>query len=110
VSTTTQRRSARASSGTGLPTILIDLISIYVDEEGLKASHITPVPITQEEEPVETSTPTFDVLIPNPQEGDHEARSTLDTKFIDQLGTHLQNDSSKNDLGTGEKEEEMKHP
>jgi hypothetical protein len=49
-------------------------------------------------------------LIPNPQEGDHEARSTLDTEFLDQLGTQLQKDSSKNDLGAGEQEEETQQP
>jgi hypothetical protein len=57
VTTTTQRRSTRASSGMGMPTILIDLITIYDDEEGSEASHITPVPITQEEELGETSAP-----------------------------------------------------
>jgi hypothetical protein len=51
----------------GMPTVLIDLITIYDDEEGSEASHITLVPITQEEEPGETSAPTFDVLVPNPQ-------------------------------------------
>jgi hypothetical protein len=94
----------------GMPTVLIDLITIYDDEEGSEASCITPVPITQEEEPGETSAPASDVLIPNPQEGDHEARNTLDTEFLDQLGTQPQNDSSKNDLGAGEQEEEMQQP
>jgi hypothetical protein len=51
----------------GMPTVLIDLITIYDDEEGSEASRITLVPITQEEEPGETSAPAFDVLIPNPQ-------------------------------------------
>jgi hypothetical protein len=58
---------ARASSGMGMPTVLIDLITIYDDEEGSEASRITPVPITQEEEPGETSAPASDVLIPNPR-------------------------------------------
>jgi hypothetical protein len=66
-------------------TILIDFITIYDDGEGSEASHITPVPITQEEEPRETSAPTSYVLIPNPQEGDLEDRNTLGTKFLDQL-------------------------
>jgi hypothetical protein len=72
--------------------------------------HITPVPITEEEEPGETSAPASDALTPNPQEGDHETQSTLDTEFLDQLGTQPQNDSSKNDLGAGEQEEEMQQP
>jgi hypothetical protein len=55
-----------------MPTVLIDLITIYDNKEGLEASHITPVPITQEEEPWEISAPASDVLIPNPEEGDHE--------------------------------------
>ena len=88
-----------------MPTVLIDFITIYDDEEGLEASRITLVPITQEEEPWETSAPASDVLIPNPHEGDYEARSTLDTEFLDQVGTRHQNDSSKNHLGAGEQEE-----
>ena len=66
---------------------------------------ITLVQITQEEEPGETSTPSFDVLISNPQEGIHDARNTLDIEFLVQLGTGPQNGSSKNDLGVGEQEE-----
>jgi hypothetical protein len=87
VTDTAQQRSTRASIRTAMPTVLIDLITIYDDEEGSEASHITLVPITQEEELGETSTPTFDVLILNPQEGDHEAKSTLKVEFIDQMGT-----------------------
>lgn len=70
-----------------MPIVLIDLITIYEDEEGSKSSCITLVPITQEEDPRETSAPTFDVLIPNPQEGDYEARNILKTEFLDHLGT-----------------------
>jgi hypothetical protein len=105
VTTTTQQRSARASSGTGMPNVLIYLITIYDNEEGSEASRITPVPITQEEEPGETYSPTFDVLIPNPQEGDHEAKITLETEFVDKLGRNPHNESSKNELGSGEQEE-----
>jgi hypothetical protein len=94
----------------GMPTVLIDLIMIYDDEEESEASHITLVPITQEKEPGETSSPVFDDVTPNPQEGDLVARSTLDTIFLDQLGTQPQNDSSKNDLDTGEQEEGMGQP
>ena len=49
-------------------------------------------------------------MIPNPQEGDHEARSTLDIEFIDKPRTHHENDNSKNNLGAGEQEEEMQQP
>jgi hypothetical protein len=68
------------------------------------------VPITQEEEPGETSTLAFDDFIPNPQEGDLESRNTLDTIFLNQLGTHPQDDRSKNDLDTCEQEEGMGQP
>jgi hypothetical protein len=68
----------------GMPTVLIDLITIYDDEEGSEASHITPVPITQEEEPGETSAPASDDLVPKPQEGDLGARTTLNTIFLNQ--------------------------
>ena len=46
-------------------------------------------------------------MTPNPQEGDHEAKKTLDTEFLDQLRTQPHDDNSKNDLGVGEQEEEM---
>jgi hypothetical protein len=49
------------------------------------------------------STPTSDVLIQNPQEGDHEARNTLETIFPNNSGTHPQGVGSKNNLDTGEK-------
>jgi hypothetical protein len=61
VTTTTQRRITRASSGMGVPNVLIDLITIYDDEESSEVSRMTPVPITEEEEPGETSAPTSDV-------------------------------------------------
>jgi hypothetical protein len=93
-----------------VPIVLIDLITIYDDEESSKVLRITLVPITQEEVPGETSAPITDVLIPNPHEGDHKARSTLDIEFLDQLGTHPQNASSKNVLGVGEQEDEMEKP
>jgi hypothetical protein len=49
-------------------------------------------------------------LSPNPQKGDHDTKNTLDTKFLYQLGTQPQNDSTKNDLGASEQEEEMQQP
>jgi len=87
-----------------VPIVLIDLITIYDDEESSKVSRITPVPITEEEEPKETSTPSSDALTPNPQEGNHETWKTLEIEFLDQLGTQPQSDSSKNYLGAGEQE------
>jgi hypothetical protein len=107
MTTTTQLRSVRTSSGMGMPTIIIDLIMIYDNEEGLEASHITTVMIKQEKEPRETSTPNSDDVTPNAQEGDLVARSTLDTVFLDQLGTKSQNEGSKNDLDTGGHEQGM---
>jgi hypothetical protein len=104
MTTTTQRRSTRESSGTCMPIFLIYLISLYDDEEGLKSLHIILVPITHEEEPKETFAPTFDVLVPNPQEGDHEARNTLEIVFLNQLGTQPRDDISKNYFDTGEQE------
>jgi hypothetical protein len=50
-----------------MPTVLIDLITIYDYEEGLEALCITSVPITQEEEPWKKISPTSDVLILNPR-------------------------------------------
>jgi len=88
----------------GMPTVLIYLITIYDDEEGSKSSHITPLPITQEEELEETSAPTYDELVPNPQEGDLKARNTLVHLFINQIRTYPKDDNSKNDLDTGEQE------
>lgn len=87
-----------------MPTIFIDLVTIYDNEEESEASHITPVPITQEKEPGETYVPVSSDVTPNPKEGDLVARSTLDTVLLDQLGTQPQNESSKNDLDVGEQE------
>jgi hypothetical protein len=93
-----------------MPNVLIYLITIYDDEEGSEALCITPVPITQEDEPLETYAPASDVLIPNPQESDHEDRNTLDTIFPNQPGTQPQGENSKNDLDTCEQEEEIGDP
>jgi hypothetical protein len=48
VTTTAQWGIERASSGTGVPTILIDLITIYDNEESSEVSRITPIPIIVE--------------------------------------------------------------
>jgi hypothetical protein len=70
--------------------------------------------ITQEEEPGETSAPASDDLVLNPQEGDLEARTTLDTVFLNQLETQScqqpHDDNSKNDMDAGEQEEGMGQP
>jgi hypothetical protein len=49
-------------------------------------------------------------VTPNPQEGNRVARSTLETIFLDQLGTKPQNDNSKNDLDSSEQIEGMGQP
>jgi hypothetical protein len=46
-------------------------------------------------------------LIPNPKEGDHEARNTFHTIFPNQWGTQPQGESAKNGLDAGEQEEAM---
>jgi hypothetical protein len=79
----TQHEIPRTPSETSVPNILFDLITIYDDEESSYVSLITPVPITDEKEPRETFSPTFDDSIMNPRQGDHEVESILDTKFLD---------------------------
>ena len=97
----------------GIPIDLIDLMTIYGDEEGSKASHITLVLITQEEELGQPSTLASDYLIWNPLEGELEARNTLDTVFHNILETQPLGeiqphyDISKNDIVAREQEEGM---
>jgi hypothetical protein len=50
----------------------------------------------------------LDASIPNPLQGDHEAESTLDTELIDLTGTLK--DSSRHELGSGGKKEELQQP
>jgi hypothetical protein len=64
---TVQPRETRTSSGTNVPDVLIDLITIYDDEERSWFSFITPVPITKEGEPGETSSLTPKALTSIPQ-------------------------------------------
>jgi hypothetical protein len=109
VTTIAQQRAAKALSQTCIPIIPIDLITISDDEEGSEASNITLVLITQEEVPGETFAPAFDDLVLNPQEGDLEARTTLDTIFLEQLEIQPHDDSSKNDMVAGGQEEGMGH-
>ena len=61
VTTIAQQRTTRVSSGMGMPIVLIYSITIYDDAKGSEASCITLVPIRQEEEPGETSSPTSNV-------------------------------------------------
>jgi hypothetical protein len=103
---TAQLGETRTSSGTDVPNVLIDLITIYDDEEISEVSLITPVPIKEEGEPGETSAPTPEALTSIPQEGDNKAGSIMDTEFLDQSGIHPKKDSSKDELGSGEQEEE----
>jgi hypothetical protein len=93
-----------------MPTFLIDLIKIYDNEEDSEASHITFMPIAEEKKPVETFSPVFDDVTPNPQKGDLVANITLETIFLDQLGTQPQNDNSKNAFDAGEQKEERGQP
>jgi hypothetical protein len=71
----------------GVPIVLIDLITIYDDDEGLKASRISPVLITQEEEPGEVSAPAPDEIVPKSQEGDLEDKITTNIVYFNPLGT-----------------------
>jgi hypothetical protein len=86
---------------------LFDLITIYDDEEISEVSLITPVPIKEDKEPGVTSAPTTDGSIINPLQADHEAKSILDTEFLNLSGTPK--DNSKDELGSGEQEEELQH-
>jgi hypothetical protein len=52
----------RTSSGKDVPNVLIDLTTIYDDEEILGVSLITPIPNMEEGEPGETSTLTPEYL------------------------------------------------
>jgi hypothetical protein len=58
VATTSQLGETRKSSGIDVPNFFIDLISIYDDEEISEVSLITLVPIMEEGEQGEISTPT----------------------------------------------------
>jgi hypothetical protein len=101
----TQHEIPRTLGEIGVPNTLFDLITIYDDEESSKVSLITPIPITEEKEPGGTYAPTLDASIPNPLQGDHEAKSTLETEFLNLSGTPK--DSSRDELGSGEQEEEL---
>jgi hypothetical protein len=80
-----QKRPERVLSGTGVPTVLVDLITIYDDEKGLEVSHISPVVITQEEIPSRVSTLTPDEFVPEPQEVPQDAIIIVDVEFLSSL-------------------------
>jgi hypothetical protein len=90
-----------------VPNVLIDLITIYDDDESSRVSLITTIPIIKEEEPGETSSPTSEYFPSIPNEGINKAGSNLDTKFLDQSGIQPNKDNSKDELGSGEQDEEM---
>jgi hypothetical protein len=92
--------SGRASA----PNPLHDLIMIYDDEESSKVSLVSPIQITEEKEPKIVSSPTPDAQIQSLPWSDQEVQSVLDTDLLDALGTQV--DSPKDDLGSGEQEEE----
>jgi hypothetical protein len=98
----------RTSSGTDVLKVLVDLITIYGNEESSRVSLITLIPITEEGEPGQTSALTPEDLNSIPQEGDDQARSMMDTKFLDQSRIQHKMDNSKEKLGSGEQEEETK--
>jgi hypothetical protein len=96
---TTQLREITTSSGTDVLDILIDLITIYDDEEILGVSLRTLVQIMEEGEPGEISAPNPEALTSIPQEVDNQARSMLDIEFLDQSRIQPKMDSSKEELG-----------
>jgi hypothetical protein len=55
--------SLRAPTRTGLPSVLVDLITIYDDDEGSVTSHIALIPITYEEVPGEMADPDVEGLL-----------------------------------------------
>jgi hypothetical protein len=116
ITTAVQQRPAGVSSGTGVPTILVDLITIYDDDEGSEVSHISLVVITQEEIPGEVSSLAPDEIVLEPREGDQDARITTDVEFLSSLETQLTGEtqqhgaSSKYDMDMGEQGGTMKLP
>jgi hypothetical protein len=116
ITTAVQQRPAGVSSGTGVPTILVDLITIYDDDEGSEVSHISLVVITQEESPGEVSTLAPDEIVPESREGGQDARITIDVEFLSSLETQPTGEtqshgaSSKDDMDMGEQGGTMKLP
>jgi hypothetical protein len=111
-----QQRPARVSTGTRVPAVLVDLITIYDDDEGSEVSHISPVVITQEESPGEVSALAPDKIVMEPQEGGLDARITTDVELLSSLETQPTGETqshganSKDDMDMGEQGGTMKLP
>jgi hypothetical protein len=101
----TQPEIARTSGRTSVPNPLFDLITIYDDEESSEVSLVTPVQITEEKEPERASTPGPDAPVQSHPQSEHEVESALDTEPLDIPGTPM--DNSRDELGSGEQEEEI---
>jgi hypothetical protein len=78
----TQPEITRTPGRTSIPNPLFDLITIYDDEESLEVSLVTPVQITEENEPEKASTPGPDASIQNLPQRNHEVESVLDTELL----------------------------
>jgi hypothetical protein len=66
---------------------------------------VTLVQITEEKEPEKASSPAPDAQIQSLPQSDQEVESVLDTELLDVPGTQV--DSPKDELGSGEQEEEV---
>jgi hypothetical protein len=99
-----------------VPTILVDLITIYDDDEGSEVSHISLVVITQEESPGEVSTLAPDEIVPESREGGQDATIASEVEFLSSMEkqpmgeTQPHGASSKDDMDTGEQGGTMKPP
>jgi hypothetical protein len=100
-----QPKIARTSGRESVPNHLHDLITIYDDEESLEVSLVTPVQITKEKEPEKVSSPALDAPNQSLPQSDQKVESVLDTELLDTSGTQV--DILKDDLGSGEKREEI---
>jgi hypothetical protein len=82
---------------------LLDLITIYDDEESLEVSLVTPVQIIEEKGPEKASTMGLDAPSQIHPQNKHEVESALDVEPLHILGTPM--DSLRDDLGSSEREE-----
>jgi hypothetical protein len=100
-----QPEIARTSGRESAPNPLHDLITIYDDEESSEVSLVTLVQITEEKEPEKASSPAPDAQIQGLPQNDQEVKSVLDTELLDVPETQV--DILKDELGSGEQEEEV---
>jgi hypothetical protein len=100
-----QPEVSRMPGGTGVPTPMFELRTIYDDEESLEVSLVTLVPIKEEKELEKASTPSPDSPIQNLSQSDHEVESVLGTKFLDLSRTPKY--SSRDELESGGQKEEV---